>query len=519
MFVYGLFALMASFFLLAQNATLLSFCAVRASRRLHRSLAHSVFMAPMSFFESTPTGRVINRFSNDMLTVDQTIPAAFNELITYLGRLCSTLFIILWGLPMFGVLVVPLLWLYVRFQRYHLRTSRELKRLQSLSAGEALSFLKDTIAGVATIRSHQQQGRFVSGYQRRIDDVSRANSLYVCSERWLALRLELIGSVMILFTAGLTILSLSYGKMLSAGVCGLMMSCVLQITVVLNYAVQSTTVVESSIISVERILEYSDLNKEGSQCAVSRSVPAAWPTEGTIQFRQYSTRYQSAPGLILKNLNISIKARERVGIVGRSGAGKSSLLLALFRTLEATTGTIEIDGIDISKIHLSELRTRLCVIPQDPIVFEGTIRSNLDPMQIHDDTEIWTALCHARLKPVVDSLPGGLDAYIAEDGSNLSQGQRQLISLARAILSRARILVLDEATASLDMQTDRYIQETLRSDLFSNHTIVAIAHRLESVMDYDRILVMDGGEVAEFDTPQNLIERRGMFWELLAHSR
>lgn len=287
------------------------------------------------------------------------------------------------------------------------------------------------------------------------------------------------------------------------------------VTQSLNWIVRQTVEVETNIVSVERVLEYSNLPSEKEEVITNSRPPIHWPAHGAVEFKNYSTRYREGLDPVLKNINLDIKPHEKIGVVGRTGAGKSSLTLALFRIVEPTEGNIAIDNLNTSNIGLLDLRSRLAIIPQDAALFEGTVRDNLDPGGVHDDTELWSVLEHARLKDHVSSMSGGLEARIQEGGSNLSQGQRQLVSLARALLTPTNILVLDEATAAVDVETDAMLQKTLRSPQFSTRTIITIAHRINTILDSDRILVLDAGRVKEFDSPEELVRRKGLFWELV----
>jgi len=279
--------------------------------------------------------------------------------------------------------------------------------------------------------------------------------------------------------------------------------------------VRQTVEVETNIVSVERVLEYAALPSEAPEIISKNRPPISWPSQGAVTFNNYSTRYRPGLDLVLKNVNLNIKSKEKIGVVGRTGAGKSSLTLALFRIIEPAEGFVSIDNLNTSTIGLLDLRRRLAIIPQDAALFEGTVRDNLDPGHVHDDTELWSVLDHARLKDHVSSMPGKLDATVHEGGSNLSSGQRQLVSLARALLTPSNILVLDEATAAVDVETDAMLQTTLRSSMFSNRTIITIAHRINTILDSDRIIVLDKGEVKEFDSPAELVRSKGLFYELV----
>ncbi|KAF8857585.1 hypothetical protein BDZ45DRAFT_803222 [Acephala macrosclerotiorum] len=512
--VYFAFGIGGASLVVVQTLILWIFCSIEASRKLHERMAFAIFRSPMSFFETTPAGRILNRFSSDIYRVDEVLARTFNMLFVNSARALFTLVVISTSTPAFIALIVPLSGVYYWVQRYYLRTSRELKRLDSVSRSPIYAHFQESLGGITTIRAYRQQLRFAAENEWRVDANLRAYFPSINANRWLAVRLEFLGSIIILSAAGFAIISVSTGSGLSAGLVGLAMSYALQITQSLNWIVRQTVEVETNIVSVERVLEYARLPSEAPEVIHRSRPPISWPAAGAVQFNNYSTRYREGLDLVLKNINLDIKPHEKIGVVGRTGAGKSSLTLALFRIIEPAIGNISIDQLNTSTIGLLDLRRRLAIIPQDAALFEGTIRDNLDPGHVHDDTELWSVLEHARLKDHVSTMSGGLEARIHEGGSNLSQGQRQLVSLARALLTPSNILVLDEATAAVDVETDALLQTTLRSPLFSKRTIITIAHRINTILDSDRIVVLDGGVVKEFDTPRRLLEERGLFWKL-----
>lgn len=374
--------------------------------------------------------------------------------------------------PIFAVLIIPLGALYLWIQKYYLRTSRELKRLDSISRSPIYAHFQESLSGISTIRAYRQTKRFGLENEWRVDANLRAYFPSISANRWLAVRLEFIGSIIILAAASFAIISVTVGSGLSAGMIGLAMSYALQITQSLNWIVRQTVEVETNIVSVERVLEYARLPSEAPEVIFKNRPPNSWPSKGAVSFNNYSTRYRPGLDLVLKNVSLGIKSHEKIGVVGRTGAGKSSLTLALFRIIEPSDGDVSIDNLSTSSIGLNDLRSRLAIIPQDAALFEGTVRDNLDPGHIHDDTELWSVLDHARLRDHIASMSGQLDARINEGGSNLSQGQRQLVSLARALLTPSNILVLDEATAAVDVETDAMLQTTLRSNMFKDRTII-----------------------------------------------
>ncbi|KAJ5463108.1 ABC transporterintegral membrane type 1 [Penicillium sp. IBT 31633x] len=512
--IYLALGLGSSLLVIVQNLILWIFCSIEASRKLHERMAFAIFRSPMSFFETTPSGRILNRFSSDIYRVDEVLARTFNMLFANSARAIFTMIVIATSTPGFLLFVLPLGYVYLSYQKYYLSTSRELKRLDSVTRSPIYAHFQESLGGISTIRAYRQQNRFALENEWRMDANLRAYFPSISANRWLAVRLEFIGSIIILASAGLAIMSVATGSRLSPGMVGLAMSYALQITQSLNWIVRQTVEVETNIVSVERVLEYANLPSEAPDVIFKRRPAIGWPAHGAVEFNNYSTRYRPELDLVLKDVNLNIKPKEKIGVVGRTGAGKSSLTLALFRIIEGVEGNINIDGLDISTIGLTDLRGRLAIIPQDPAMFEGTLRDNLDPRHVHDDTELWSVIDHARLKEQVSRMEGQLDSQIKEGGSNLSQGQRQLVSLARALLTPSNILVLDEATAAVDVETDALLQRTLRSSIFSDRTIITIAHRINTIIDSDRIVVLDKGRVAEFDTPTELIKSGGKFYEL-----
>lgn len=300
--------------------------------------------------------------------------------------------VISFSTPIFLVMIIPLGVIYLAYQKYYLRTSRELKRLESVSRSPIYAHFQESLGGITTIRAFRQQGKFAQENEWRVDANLRALFPALSCNRWLAVRLEFIGSVIILASALFAIISVSTGSNLSAGMVGLAMSYALQITQSLNWIVRQTVEVETNIVSVERVLEYANLPSEAPEVVFKNRPNVSWPAQGAVSFQNYSTRYRQGLSLVLKNISLDIKPHEKIGVVGRTGAGKSSLTMALFRIIEADTGAISIDNLDVSTIGLSDLRRRLAIIPQDAALFEGTVRDNLDPRHVHDDTELWSVL-------------------------------------------------------------------------------------------------------------------------------
>lgn len=342
----------------------------------------------------------------------------------------------------------------------------------------------------------------------KVDENQKSYYPGIVSNRWLGVRIEFIGNCIVLF-AGLFAVT---GKdSLSPGLVGLSVSYALQVTMSLNWMVRMTSELENNIVAVERVKEYSETKTEAPWEVEDKKPPPEWPMQGNVEFNDYSVRYREGLDLVLKDITLRVKGGEKIGIVGRTGAGKSSMTLCLFRLLEAAGGEITIDNVKISEIGLHDLRSKLTIIPQEPVLFSGTLRMNLDPFEKYSDEELWKALEHSHLHKFVSNQAAKLDLECSEGGENLSVGQRQLVCLARALLRKTRILILDEATAAIDLETDDLIQSTIRTQ-FEDCTVFTIAHRLNTIMDYTRVLVLDKGRIAEFDTPTNLISKRGIFY-------
>ena len=390
--IYFAFGIGSAALVVVQTLILWIFCSIEASRKLHERMAYAIFRSPMSFFETTPSGRILNRFSSDIYRVDEVLARTFNMLFVNSARALYTLILIAASTPVFIALIIPLGAVYLYIQRYYLRTSRELKRLDSISRSPIYAHFQESLGGITTIRAYRQQQRFAQENEWRVDANLRAYFPSINANRWLAVRLEFIGSFIILAAATFAIASVSSGSGLSAGMVGLAMSYALQITTSLNWIVRQTVEVETNIVSVERVLEYARLPSEAPDIISKNRPKISWPAHGAVEFNNYSTRYRPGLDQVLKNINLHIKSHEKIGVVGRTGAGKSSLTLALFRVIEPDTGNISIDGLNTSSIGLFDLRGRLAIIPQDAALFEGTVRDNLDPGHIHDDTELWSVL-------------------------------------------------------------------------------------------------------------------------------
>ncbi|XP_015785720.1 multidrug resistance-associated protein 1 [Tetranychus urticae] len=485
---------------------------IRASAGFHRKLLYHIFRAPMSFFDTNPIGRILNRFSKDIDSIDTAIPQVINYLFLCLFQVLAAFIIISMNTPAFIIALIPIILIYSFIQRIFVASSRQLKRLESVTRSPIYSHFGETLNGVDTIKAFGVTDRFMQESAKKVD--FNISCLYpsVIANRWLSVRLETCGNLIILCSAIFAVLARKY---LDPGAVGLSVSYALSMTGEFNWLVRMTSELETNIVAVERILEYCKIQSEADWFVAKVKPDERWPEKGSIKFNNYETRYREGTELVLKGITADIKSKEKIGIVGRTGAGKSTVTLSLFRLIEPAGGNIFIDQYNISDLPLHPLRSRLAIIPQDPVLFGGTLRFNLDPFNIYSDNEIWDALTHAHLKDFVSNTGEGLNYSIAEEGKNLSVGQRQLLCLARALLKKPKILFLDEATAAIDLETDSLIQKTIRSE-FKDCTILTIAHRLNTIMDSDRVLVLDKGKVAEFDTPEALLDKKDSIFYSLA---
>uniref|UniRef100_A0A8C7J5E4 ABC-type glutathione-S-conjugate transporter n=1 Tax=Oncorhynchus kisutch TaxID=8019 RepID=A0A8C7J5E4_ONCKI len=481
-----------------------------ASRHLHMDLLKNVLHSPMSFFETTPSGNLLNRFAKEIDAIDCMIPDGLKMMLGYLFKLMEVCIIVMLATPFAAVVILPLAILYAFVQSFYVATSCQLRRLESVSRSPIYTHFNETVQGASVIRAFGEQHRFIVQANKRVDFNQTSYFPRFVATRWLAVNLEFVGNGVVLAAA---ILSVMGKDTLSPGIVGLAVSHSLQVTGILSWIVRSWTDVENNIVSVERVKEYADTAKEAVWTVEGSSLPLAWPQTGTIEFQDYGLQYRKGLDWALKGITLKIQEREKVGIVGRTGAGKSSLALGIFRILEAAKGAIYIDGVNIAEIGLHDLRSRITIIPQDPVLFSGSLRMNLDPFDTYTDEEIWSSLELAHLKNFVSNLPDKLNYECSEGGENLSLGQRQLVCLARALLRKTKILVLDEATAAVDLETDTLIQSTIRQQ-FEDCTVLTIAHRLNTIMDYTRVIVMDKGHISEMDSPTNLISNRGQFYHM-----
>ncbi|XP_014486459.1 PREDICTED: multidrug resistance-associated protein 1 isoform X2 [Dinoponera quadriceps] len=485
-----------------------------AARQMHIVMLRAVMRAPLTFFDTTPIGRIISRFAKDVDVLDTSLPPQISDTIYCLFEVIATLVVISYSTPIFIAVILPIGALYYFIQRFYVATSRQLKRLESVSRSPIYSHFSESVTGAPIIRAYGVQEQFIHESESRVDINQVCYYPSIIANRWLAVRLEMVGNLIIFFAALFAVLGRNSPDM-SAGIVGLSVSYALQITQTLNWLVRMTSDVETNIVAVERIKEYGETTQEAAWKNAEYTPPTEWPNSGRVDFKDFKVRYREGLDLVLHGISFSVLGGEKIGIVGRTGAGKSSLTLALFRIIEAAGGEILIDNINIAKLGLHDLRSRLTIIPQDPVLFSGTLRMNLDPFDDHSDDEIWRALEHAHLKSFVKNLPSGLLHEVSEGGENLSVGQRQLVCLGRALLRKTKVLILDEATAAVDLETDDLIQTTIRHE-FKDCTVLTIAHRLNTILDSDKVIVLDKGLIVEYDSPDTLLRNPTSFFYSMA---
>ncbi|KAI1300362.1 Canalicular multispecific organic anion transporter 2 [Mortierella claussenii] len=489
--------------------------AQNASRTLHANMLTPLVRSPMSFFDTTSSGKIINRFSHDFFTIDVVLSFSLLTVsISLMANLGQIGFCIA-ATPYFLILIVPLFVCFYYLGQYYLVSSREIKRLDSAARSPMYAHFGEILNGLVTIRGYGDTDRFATQATQLLDQSQQAYCLTNTTQRWLQVMLEILSDIVMTFIALMAVVQRNSAR---AGVFAIVLSGISSFTTDVQALLNNTCIVETTMVSAERVKEYCELPSEALDVIPDSKTDKNWPQQGKIEFQNYSTRYRDGLDLVLRNVTLTVHAGERVGIVSRTGAGKSSVTMALFRIIEACEGKIIIDGIDTASVGLQELRSRLTIIPQDPFLFGGTIRANLDPFDQYQDVDLWAALEAASLKSYISSLPEALHAVIENGGKNMSLGQRQLMNLARAMLNKdTKVLCLDEATAAIDIETDNAIQRALRKS-FQGCTVLTIAHRINTIMDSDRILVLEQGKVAEYDRPTTLLANPNSIFFSLANS-
>ncbi|KAL9978590.1 hypothetical protein ACROYT_G016124 [Oculina patagonica] len=489
-----------------------SFCfylaALKASENLHDQMTRAVMKAPVLFFDTTPVGRILNRFSKDIGCMDDMLPGQF----LFATQLClyffsATILSAVTNVWLF-ITCTPLTVLFIYLAKYYLKSAREIRRLEALTCSPVYSLIADTVAGLEVIRASEMEDDFIQTFNKYQDKNTAALILLKASVGWLAFRGDLLSNFLVT--------SVSAGALFatqSAALAGMSLTFAAETLEASQYGIRVASKTENHMTSVERVFAYAKIDPEPGY-RTETLPPKEWPKSGTLTLHDLSLAYLKGAPATLNNISVCVADKEKVGVTGRTGTGKSSLVAALFRMPEPE-GEVIVDGVKIKDLNLQASRKPMSVITQDPVLFSGTLRKNLDPFSLYQDLDLWRALEDVQLKTLVQQLPNKLEYKLRESGNNFSVGERQLLCLARALLQRSKIIILDEATANVDFKTDRLIQEVIRNR-FTDSTVVTIAHRLNTIMDYDKVLVMEQGRVVEFDKPEVLLQNKnGLFARLV----
>ncbi|KAK2404491.1 ABC transporter C family member [Trifolium repens] len=479
---------------------------LQSSKSLFLQLLNSLFRAPMSFYDSTPLGRILSRVSADLSIVDLDVPFGLLFAVAATSNCYASLTVL--AVVTWQVLFVsiPMIYFALRLQRYYFATAKELMRMNGTTKSFVANHLAESVAGAVTIRAFEEEDRFFVKNFDLIDINATPFFHSFSANEWLIQRLETVSAV-VLASAALSMVVLPPGTF-SSGFIGMALSYGLSLNASLVFSIQNQCNIANYIISVERLNQYTHVPSEAPEVIEGNRPPPNWPVVGRVEIKELQIRYRPDAPLVLRGITCTFEGGHKIGIVGRTGSGKTTLIGALFRLVEPAGGKIIVDGIDISSIGLHDLRSRFGIIPQDPTLFNGTVRYNLDPLSQHSDQDIWEVLGKCQLQEAVQEKEGGLDSSVVEDGANWSMGQRQLFCLGRALLRRSRVLVLDEATASIDNATDLILQKTIRTE-FADCTVITVAHRIPTVMDCTKVLSISDGKLVEYDEPMKLMKREG----------
>ncbi|KDO62253.1 hypothetical protein CISIN_1g000452mg [Citrus sinensis] len=511
--VFVALAFGSSFCILARS-TLLATAGYKTATLLFNKMHYCIFRAPMSFFDATPSGRIINRASTDQSAVDLSIPALIGSFAFSIIRVLGVIGVMSLVAWQVFIVFIPVIATCIWYQQYYISSARELSRLVGVCKAPLIQHFAETVSGSTTIRSFDQESRFIDTNMELMDGYSRPTFHVAAAMEWLGFRLDMLSNITFAFSL-VFLISIPKG-FIDPAIAGLAVTYGLTLNNLQAMLIWLACQMENKIISVERIFQYTCIPSE-PPLEIEESRPNhSWPSHGKIDLRDLQVRYAPHMPFVLRGISCTFPGEKKTGIVGRTGSGKSTLIQTLFRIVEPAAGQILIDGIDISLIGLHDLRTRLSIIPQDPVMFEGTVRSNVDPLEEYTDEQIWEALDKCQLGDEVRKKEGKLDSKVTENGENWSMGQRQLVCLGRVLLKRRKILMLDEATASVDTATDNLIQQSLRQH-FSDCTVITIAHRITSVIDSDMVLLLSHGLIEEYDSPRKLLENKSSsFSQLVA---
>uniref|UniRef100_A0A0E0MCM3 ABC transporter C family member 10 n=1 Tax=Oryza punctata TaxID=4537 RepID=A0A0E0MCM3_ORYPU len=509
--VYIAIGVCSMFFLISRSLSIVVL-GMQTSRSLFSQLLNSLFRAPMSFYDSTPLGRVLSRVSSDLSIVDLDVPFFFmfsmNASLNAYSNL-GVLAVVTWQVLFVSV---PMIVLAIRLQRYYLASAKELMRINGTTKSALANHLGESVSGAITIRAFEEGDRFFAKNLELVDKNAGPYFYNFAATEWLIQRLEMMSAAVLSFSA--FVMAILPPGTFSPGFVGMALSYGLSLNTSFVLSIQNQCNLANQIISVERVNQYMDIASEAAEVIEENQPAPDWPQVGKVEFRDLKIKYRQDAPLVLHGITCTFEGGDKIGIVGRTGSGKTTLIGALFRLVEPAGGKIIIDSVDITTIGLHDLRSRLGIIPQDPTLFQGTVRYNLDPLGQFSDQQIWEVLNKCQLLEIVQEKEQGLDALVVEDGSNWSMGQRQLFCLGRALLRRCRILVLDEATASIDNATDAILQKTIRTE-FEDCTVITVAHRIPTVMDCTMVLAMSDGKVVEYDKPMKLMETEGSLFRNL----
>ncbi|KAJ8030792.1 hypothetical protein HOLleu_27302 [Holothuria leucospilota] len=513
-YIYSVFIFLLLVISFIRTIWLFQIC-VNSSKNLHNQMFAAIIRTHMQFFDTNPVGRILNRFSKDIGFMDESLPVAFSDFNQVFFQTLASLITIFIFNPIVIAFSFPLIILFGFVRVYFLATSRDVKRIEGVCRSPIFSHLSSTLQGLTTVRAFRAQDRFVDKFDMYQDIHTESWFAFLVTVRWFGIMLDWLTAAFLIVVTFAAVVSKDLFS-LDASEVGLSLTYALGLVGSFQWGVRQSTEIENLMTSTERVIEYSKLKPEAA-LESEELLDDDWPQKGAIEFEDISLRYSEDGPLVLKGITMSISAREKIGIVGRTGAGKSSLTAALMRLVEPL-GTIKIDGIRLGDLGLHDVRKKISFIPQDPTLFTGTLRKNLDPFSEHDDDSLWKVLKEVQLQSAIDEYPEKLEMMVSEGGSNFSVGQRQLLCLARAMLQQNQVLLVDEATANVDLRTDQLIQATIR-EKFRECTVLTIAHRLNTVMDSDKVLVLDEGRIIEFDEPYILLQdTSGMFSRMVAET-
>jgi len=489
---------------------------IKASRTMHSLMIQSLIRAPIpTFHETVPKGQIFNRLSKDLTSIDIFSLREFNEVLSCLIGFVSALLICSIYQP-YCLIFLPILSIVgYKISSFYVVCSREIHRIEGIVRSPVLNLMNETIPGAITIRAFNYQKKYQSMYHDRTDENLKIRLILNGTSQWNDLYLDLLSFSFNAFLIGFTII---YKDTFSANIIGILLTYSIKLDRSLIMGLHIMTRLENSMVDIERCLKYTECPSEAPKTKIIDATLSQWPNKGKIQFIDFSVKYRPDTEIVLKNINFEIKPNEKVGIAGRTGSGKSTITLCLFRLLEATQGKILIDDVDISTVGLDILRSNLTIIPQDPALMEGTLRYNIDPLNKYNDSDIKEVMRMIGFDYILDKSPDGISQIVTEGGANLSVGEKQLICITRAILRKSKIIIMDEATASIDYQTEEIIQRAI-GELLKDSTIITIAHRIKTIINYDRIMTLENGEIVNFDTPQNLLkDKNSLFYELYSKS-